>query len=165
MNFKRLGSTIALIIILAFPAYPTMVSFLLVEIGLNESPALPEQTLLWEGGLMHAFFDSGYIVTNSPVTRMRERPAVCLSGVVEADFNDAIEGGAEYFVLGFISYHIQGGRPTPVGIEIKLYDTLTREVIYQNTFPAGAGGVNLRAEEQIARDAGQVISAQIGNRW
>ena len=162
MNYKLLWC-IVLLVVLIFPASASMVSFLVVETGLNEGIPVTQFGTLWEGGLMASFFDAGHIVTNSPILRMLEKPEQDLTGSVRNDFNDAITGGAEYFILGFLNYNLQGGTSNPVDILVKIYRTDSQELIYEQNFPAGRGR-NQNEEYQFALNAGRIIISQIKDR-
>ena len=163
MNIKRLWGMAALLLLLAFPASASMVSFLVVETGLSEESAASQYSSLWEGGLMEVFFNAGHIVSNYPVARMEKRPAKDISGSIESDFNEAAEGGADYFILGFLEYQLNGLTPLPVGISLKLYKTDTKELIFERNFPAGTGK-NPNEEYQYAQNAGRIIISNIKDR-
>ena len=160
MNYKRLGSLALLLIILAFPASASMVSLLLIETGLSERVPRAQYSSVWEGGLMEAFFDAGYIVTNSPVLRMENKPSRDLSSFMEHDLDQAILGGAEYFIIGFLEYQFRGGRPVPISAEFKIYTTNSQKLIHEQSFPAGTGR-NLDEEYRLAHNAGRIIISHI----
>ena len=160
MSYKRLVSIAALLVILAFPASASMVSFLLVETGIDERASSGQYSSLWEGGLMEAFFDAGHIVTNSPIARMVQKPNRDLSGIIEDDFNEAVIGGADYFVLGYLEYNTGGGAVVPFRIVLKLFDSNSRQLIFEQNFPAGTGR-NFNEEFQLAQDAGRTIISRI----
>ena len=109
---------------------------------------------------MESFFNAGHIVTNSPVERMEKKPVQVFSGKVAADFSEAIDGGSDYFILGFLEYKIQGERPVPVGINIKLYSTGSKKLIFEQNFPAGTGK-SLDEEYKFAQNAGRVLISHI----
>jgi len=160
MVHKRQFGLAIVMIFLAFPVSAYMLSVLLVETGLNEeAPSMPFVGL-WEGALMDTFFDAGHIVTNSPAARMGKKPANDFSGFVEEDYNDAVSGGADFFVLGFLEYQNRGGRTLPVLIEIKLYDTDSKKLVFEQSFPAGSGRDN-NEEYQVAKNAGLKIISQL----
>ena len=163
MVHKRLLGLAVLSILLAFPSSASMVSFLVVETGLNEEAASTPYTSLWEGGLMDAFFDAGHIVTNSPAARMLKKPVQDLSGVVEEDYKDAISGGADFFVLGFLEYQNREGRPVPSSIAVKLYRTDLKILVFEQNFPVGSGK-DLNEEFRIAQSAGRAIISKITGR-
>jgi len=163
MIHKRLLSLAALIMLFSFPVSASMVSFLIVETGLSEETAYMPQTGLWEGGLMDAFFDAGHIVTNSPAARMQKKPAPDISGLVEEDYQDAVSGGADYFLLAFLEYQNRADRSIPVRITLKLYKTDSKKLIFEQNFPAGTGK-DLDEEYKIAQNAGRAIIPHLKDR-
>ena len=162
MNYKRLLGTIAMLMLLVFPASASMVCFLIVETGINDDVAGTQYSSLWEGGLMEAFFDAGHIVTNYPVERMEKKPAQDLSDGVANSFYDAIDGGADYFIVCYLECRDQGGMAVPFDITIKLYGTDPEELIFERNFPAGK--VNLGEEYLFAQNAGQLLITSIKDR-
>ena len=160
---KNLLLFAVLLVLFAFPASASMVSFLLVETGLNEEAVSTPYTGLWEGGLMDVFFDAGFIVTNSPVARIEKKPARDISGLVEEDYREAIEGGAEYFVLGYLEYQNKGGKILPARISLKLYKTDSQKLIYEQNFPAGSGK-DYDEEYLLAKNAGRTIISKLKDR-
>ena len=164
MGYRRLTGMAVLLVFLAFPASASTVSFLVVETGLNDGISSPQHSSLWEGALMSVFFDAGHIVTNNPILRMEQEAPVEIRGTaMETDFNDAVLAGAEYIIFGFLEYRIQGNRAVPVKIDIKLYETASRELVYQQNFPAGSGR-NPNEEYQLAQNAGRSIISHIKDR-
>ena len=161
---RQLGLA-ALLMLLAFPASASMVSFLLVETGINDEVSSGQYTSLWEGGLMAAFFDAGHIVTNSPIARMEKKPERDLSGTVAADFNEAVSGGADFYILGFLEFQVQGQgtRAVPVGIVLKLYNSESQQLLFEQRFPAGTGK-SLDEEYQFAQNAGRTIISHLEKR-
>ena len=160
MTYKRLGSMAVLIVLLSLPASALMVSFQLVETGIDERASIGQHSQLWESGLMAAFFEAGYIVTSSPITWMERTPAPGLPGEIQASFNEAMLGGANYFILGFIEYNIDRGRTVPVEVTVRVYDVNSRLVSEQN-FPTGPGRSNTE-ELQRAQHAGQLVISHMG---
>jgi hypothetical protein len=163
MNYKRLGWIAVLLVVLIFPVSASMISFLVVETGLNEANPSTDFGSLWEGALMSSFFEAGHIVTNSPIMRMEKKPAQDLTGMVEIDFNQAALGGAEYFVLGYLNHEIRERGVVPVDITIKTYKINNKELIFEQSFPVGSAR-NQREEFQFAKNAGQFIVSRIRGR-
>ena len=159
MNNKRLLGMLVLFVFLALPVHASMVSFLLVETGPDSRPSGTQYINVWEGGLMEAFFDAGRIVTNSPILQLETKPVNSLSGPIEVDFNDAVEGGAEYFIVGFLEYRGQGAA-APAEIHLRIYRTDNRRMIYEQRFPVGIGRSS--DEEYLnAQDAGRIILSHL----
>ena len=163
MGCKRLLCAAVLVSLLTFSASASTVSFLVVETGLNEGIASPQNSSrLWEEGLMAFFFDAGHIVTNNPILRIDAPVSSELRGTqVEYDFNEAIMGGAEYFVLGFLEYETQGNRVVPANMNIKIYTTDPQELVYEQVFPIGR---NSGEDNQLVRNAGRAIISHIKDR-
>jgi len=160
---KRLGSIFALFVLLAFPVSASMVCIVVVETGLNHGVSSGQYTSLWEDGFMSVFFDAGHIVSNFPSARMDSRPALDLSGVIREDFIDAVIGGADFFILCYLDFSVQGGRGVPAGIEVKIYSTHTGNLIHEQRFPAGSGR-NLNEEYQMAQSAARTIVSHLSLR-
>ena len=167
MIFKRLGIIAVLFAVLfavlTFPVSASVVSFLLVETGLREGAPEPQYTSIWEGGLMNAFFDAGHVVTNSPITRMERKPDRDLTGIVAVDFRDAADGGAEYFILGFLEYSLETGTAVPSEIILKIYRVRSGQVVHEQKFRAGAGK-SLNEEYQIAQNVGRSMLSHLQAR-
>ena len=162
MKHKRIAVMAALLLLLSFPASASLVSFLLIETGLSEGAPSTQYASLWESGLMAVFFDAGHIVTNSPIARMEKKPASDFSGFIETDFREATEGGAEYFVLGYLEFQNLGSGVSLSGITIKLYSVDWQELIFERHFTAGR--VNLNEEYQSALNAGRIVISHIRDR-
>ena len=96
------------------------VSVLVVETGLSFEVGTNQHSGLWEDGLLDVFFDAGHIVSNAPILRIEAKPA--LGGIpeeAEGDFEEAIEGGADFFILAFLDYTV--GANAPQNIFLQLY--------------------------------------------
>ena len=160
MNYKRLGTLTLLLILLYTPAFASLVSFSFVETGIGNEITGTQHGSVWEGGLMEVFFNAGYIVTNSPLLRVERKPDQALSGNILSEFEDAVEGGAEFFVLGFLECEAEGGRAIPIHMTIIIYETDSREQIFEHIFPIS--NVRTLAQEfEFAKDVGIIILNQI----
>ncbi|MCL2069549.1 MAG: hypothetical protein FWH19_01005 [Treponema sp.] len=159
MKKKLMAVMAALMIFAAFPVSASMVSILLVETGLNDAVPSNQYASLWEGGLMEAFFNAGHIVTNSPVARLIQKPERDLSGFIEIDFIDAVEGGADFFILAYLQFQDPTRATPPGGVCVKIYSTATKELVYEETFTAGRQ--NLTEEYQHAQDVGRIVLSHI----
>jgi hypothetical protein len=89
------------------------VSFLVVETGLAEGSIRPQSSLLWENGLMDAFFDAGHIVSNAPIMRIPEKTAEKLPGPVRIELDQARNGGADYFIVVLLEYPASASKGIP----------------------------------------------------
>jgi hypothetical protein len=136
---KRLGALLVFFALLTFPLSASMVSFLVIETGLQPESSAGEYSSLWEDGLMGVFFDSGHIVSNGPVLRLEKNPVKEFPDEIQADFLEAREGGAEYFIMALLEYRIDNGNYKPSGVSVRVFSTSSRDLVYQQRFSAGAG--------------------------
>ena len=163
MVHKRLLGLAVMLLLLAFPVSAFTVSILVVETGLSEEASSAPHTALWESGIMDALFDAGHIVTNSPAARMAVRPAQDFGGFLEEDYNEAVSGGAEFFILCFLNYQKGSGSLVPVSVSLKLYKTDSKKLVFEQDFQPGSGR-NRNEEYQIAKRAGNIIISQLRDR-
>jgi hypothetical protein len=157
-----LVSGLALSGFIAVPAYGSMVSVLIIETGLGQENIVKDYSTLWEDGIMGVFFEAGYIVTNGSVIRLEKDRVKEFPDEAQADFYEASEGGAEYFILALLEYKNQDGTFRPAGVSLKLYSTNPRELIYAEWFPAGQA--DNQEEYARARDAARVLISHIKDR-
>jgi hypothetical protein len=133
-----------------------MVSFLVVETGLREGSSAGEYSSLWEDGLMSCFFDAGHIVSNGNILRIEQDSAKELPDEAVSDFDDAVQGGAEFFVLVLLEYNNGSGSLRPATVSFRIFSTASRKMIYQRNFPAGTAA-SLREEYAYAIESGRAI--------
>jgi hypothetical protein len=156
---KRLGAAVLCSVLLTFPLAAATVSFLVIETGL---PGLPgesgpgEYSSLWEDGLMGVFFDSGHIVSNGTVLRLEKPPAADLPDEARADFIEAKDGGAEYFVTALLDYRAVNGTYTPPEVSLRVFSTATGNMVFARQFPSGPGP-DLREEYNRAQAAARAV--------
>ncbi|MCL2066003.1 MAG: hypothetical protein FWG99_00865 [Treponema sp.] len=104
--------------LLVFNAAAATVSFLVIETGLEAEEELRQHSDLWESGLLDVFFDSGHIVSNAPILRIYSKSAGDFPNEARPDFNDAIEGGVEYFITATLDYEAAQTLPANVAVRI-----------------------------------------------
>ena len=160
---KRLGCMAILFFLLVFSVSASMVSVLLIETGIGEDVSSGQYTSLWEGGLMEAFFDAGHIITNSPIARMERKPDRDFTGSTAGEYADAVNGGVEFLILGYLEYEVRGQRAVPVSVTLKLYSCGSQSLIHEQRFPAGTG-TTLDDEYQMAIDAGRAMIPHLSKR-
>jgi len=104
-----------------FSAGATMVSFFIIETGLNEEAKIG-QSELWEGAFMDVFFDAGYIVSNAPVLRFEQKPANVERFI---DLEEAQMCGVDFLLVAQL--HYSGDFAMPGEISVSVYKVMTRE--------------------------------------
>jgi hypothetical protein len=167
MNLKKTGIFPVLLCLglgfMAVPLHASMVSVLVIETGLGKESAVKDYSTLWEDGIMGVFFEAGYIVTNGSVIRLEADLVKEFPDEAQADFYEASEGGAEYFVLVVLEYKNQDGTFKPSGVSLKLYTTIPRRLIYEDRVSAGQTA-DSREEHTRAREAAGVLISHIKDR-
>jgi len=96
-----------------------MVSFMVIETGLNEDDKKQEHTLQWENNLLDVFFEAGHIVCNSPVIRLDKKPSGELPKEAKSEFLEAADVGIEYFIVAQLDY--TAGSKEPSEISLRMY--------------------------------------------
>jgi hypothetical protein len=156
MTTKRLGVLFVLSTLLVFPLSASMISFLIIETGLQPESSAGEYSTLWEDGLMGVFFDSGHIVSNGSVLRLEKKPVKDFPDEAQADFVEASEGGAEYLVIALLEYKNNNGKYKPAGVSLRVFSVSSKNLVYQQQFSAGTGA-DLREEYTRAQEAARAI--------
>jgi hypothetical protein len=140
--------------IFAAPAlWAANVSVLVMESGESRENTGNQYAALWENGLMDAFFDSGHIVTNSPKMQITGKPAGDFPAEAERDFNNAKEGGMEYFLIAFIDYS------TPL-VSLRLFDIRSTKMVLEQKH-AVTTFRNTKEENEKIQAAAVVMAAQL----
>ncbi|MDR1390375.1 MAG: hypothetical protein LBJ31_10430 [Treponema sp.] len=122
---RHLALVLSVIVLGTAPLGAATVSFLVIETGLPMNGEIASSSKVWENGLLDAFFDGGHIVSNARLLRLEDDGTLKKSGalpaVVKADFDDAREGGADFFVAAFLRY-AGDDHEQPQEVFLKLYD-------------------------------------------
>jgi hypothetical protein len=164
MFFKKMGIGTFLTLILAVSARGATVSFMIIETGLREETPAIESSRLWEDALLDVFFDTGHIVSNSPILRVPEKPQEDLPNEARSSLNEALEGGAEFFIVAVLDYQntpqIGQDLPKPRGISLRLFKTAPYRVLFSQEYP-GQERISVKEEIAHAKDAARVIAAHL----
>jgi hypothetical protein len=127
MSLKNCSIGIFLALVLGVSAQGATVSFVVLETGLREETPTIASSRLWEDALLGAFFESGHIISNTPIQRIAEKPPKNLPDEARVSLDDALEGGAEFFILAVLDYQnplrAGGGPPKPHNISLRLFKT------------------------------------------
>jgi hypothetical protein len=163
MRISRPLAGLVLLAALTSPVSAVTLSFLVVESGFSGDPtALPagsfESSSLWENSLLDIFFEAGHIVSNSPILRLpamsakdfpgKESPAKEFPPELRLELNDAIEGGADYFILALLTF--PPGAATqdirPERVSLRVYATRPYRFVYEGNgaFPPNEEGERIK---------------------
>ena len=119
MRKKCLAIAAFLSVIFAPVITAANVSFLVIETGLSSEAGANQHSVLWEDGLLDVFFETGHIVSNAPVLRIEAKPDGDFPEEARGDLDEAIEGGADFFILALLDY--TAGTSMPQNIFLQLY--------------------------------------------
>jgi len=99
---KRIAIAVIIGISVNLSVNATMVSFYVIETGLNDESDV-RQSELWETAFMDVFFDAGYIVSNAPILRLEKKPSDILQIV---DIKEARISGIDYMLIVLLEYNM-----------------------------------------------------------
>ena len=128
MQKKSLLPALLFCVIHITPLYPASVSFLVIETGLPRESPTNQYTITWENTLLDVFFESGHIVTNSPILRLTQKPEDGFPNVAERDFEEARDGRMDYFLVAIVNY------PAPRNVSLRLFRTNSQELVMEHTY-------------------------------
>ncbi|MDR0597864.1 MAG: hypothetical protein LBG14_05095 [Treponema sp.] len=159
MFVKKLGAGALLAMALAVSAQGATVSFMVIETGIREEIPTADSSRLWEYALLDVFFDTGHIVSNAPILRAAEKPGKNLPDEARSSLSEALEGGAEFFVVAVLEYQNppQGGTADlrPRNISLRLFKTAPYRFMYSQEYAApdlrAAGMDEVKNAMQVAR--------------
>jgi hypothetical protein len=120
-------------LVCAFCLEAATVSFLVVETGLSAGAASNQHSGLWESGLLDVFFEAGHIVSNAPVMRLSEKPAGDFPDEARAEFDEAAEGGVEYFIIALLDYDASEN-PRPQNVSLRMFKMNPFKKIFEQQY-------------------------------
>jgi hypothetical protein len=146
-------------LIVTVSAQGATVSFMVIETGLmGETPAI-ESSRLWEDALLDVFFDTGHIVSNTPIVRISEKPQKNLPDEARISLNEAVEGGAEFFVIAVLDYQNPPGKPRSVSLRV--FKTGPYRFLYSQEYTPPEIRITDSAEMANAMSAARKIAAYL----
>jgi len=123
--FKRIIIALIAGLFINISANATMVSFYIIETGLDDDSKIG-QSELWEGAFMDVFFDAGYIVSNAPVLRFDIKQPNLDRFI---DLDDAKICGVDFILVAQLDY--VKGLIMPSDISISVYNVSTKEKLME----------------------------------
>jgi hypothetical protein len=138
------------------PAFGYTVSFIVIETGLVQEGAAASSNI-WENGLMDAFFDAGHIVSNARTIRVDRERIKDFPDEAQADFDEAREGGVEFFVMALLDY--QSPNTAPRQVSLKVFRVEPCQKVYEQGYSGP-----IRDELAGAKNAARSILPHLGDR-
>lgn len=155
MSGKRFWLVFPLWIFLGLPLPAATVSFVVIETGLREESGKAGYSALWENSLLDVFFEAGHIVSNAPALRLSRFPAEGFPPELLADFTEAADGGADFFVLARLDYRFSqsGAEPAPWNIVLRIYRTRPYGLVHEERLE----GLDASAARDESARANQIV--------
>jgi hypothetical protein len=133
-NSRRLG--LVLWSLCAMRLGAATVSVLVIETGLPDEAGAGVYSGMWESGLLDVFFDAGHIVSNAPVKRLDQKPGGVFPEEARPEFAEAVEGGADFFILALLDYAAPAGGliQKPRQVSLRLFQTRPQRLLYEREY-------------------------------
>jgi hypothetical protein len=131
---KRLSLLTVLLLALTGSLFAANVSFIVLESG-TAAVAAKNAATLWEDGIMEVFFNNGHIISNAKTRKIPVFPKEELPEEALREFQEADEGGSEYFMVALLNYSDSSNEvyATPESVTIRLYSVSPYKFIAEKT--------------------------------
>ncbi|MDR1212447.1 MAG: hypothetical protein LBK40_09490 [Spirochaetaceae bacterium] len=160
MKQLRVPGIILGFFLLGVPLFPSTLSVMVVETGVNEDTPRLDASSLWEGGLMDVCFDTGHIVTNAPILRLERNQIRTYPDEGFLDIDGAIESGVEFYILAVLDYELrpQDDPSTyrPRSIALRFVRLAPRRVLFEVQY-TGDPRSSLAEASRQAKEAARVL--------
>ena len=136
MAKKPIMIVLLICLLAAAPLSAATVSFLVIETGLARDMPSIQYSTIWENSLLDVFFEYGHIVSNSPLMRLYQKPDDGFPYEAERDYDEAHEGGMNYFIVAILEYPSQHGNANmkPKNVCLRLFTTKSQEMIVEQKY-------------------------------
>jgi hypothetical protein len=107
----------------------SVISFYVIETGLQTEGARNRNSILWENAFLDVFYESGYIVSNYPMMRL---PSKSEGNIVEAsgfDADEAKDAGVDYILITQLDY--DNAQLPPNIITFYIFRVNNHQIIYE----------------------------------
>jgi hypothetical protein len=138
MFLKKPAAGVLLALAMTVGAHGATVSCMVIETGIRSEIPTAASSRIWEDALLEAFFETGHIVSNAPILRVAEKPRKNLPDEARTSLEEALEGGAEFFVVAVLEYrHPDRTGPEqmrPHSISLRLFKTAPCRFLYAEEY-------------------------------
>ncbi|MDR3131107.1 MAG: hypothetical protein LBU18_06125 [Treponema sp.] len=133
------------------PAFAYTVSFIVIETGLVPDGPKTAASVLWEDGLMDVFFNAGHIVSNARTLRIDREPPKDFPDEVSGDFDEAGDGGMDFFVMVLLDYQSggeisHGAAVKPREVLLRVFRVVPYQKVYEKRYSNLTGDESVRAK-------------------
>jgi hypothetical protein len=124
-----------------------------MEIGQSKTDPNNQYPVFWENSLLDIFFESGHIVSNSPIVQLSAKPSGNFPDEAERDYESAQQGGIGYFMVAIVDY-LQSD------VSLRLFSTDSRVMIREQNYAVKTFR-NVKDEQENIKAAIRTMAAQI----
>jgi hypothetical protein len=156
---KRISLLLFLGVFFVPGIFAAMVSFLVIETGLPETAGRNQYSERWESSLMDVFFEAGHIVSNAPILRLTSKPTAGIEVIAEPDIEEAVEGGADYFIVAQLDF--TSGSLPPGTVSLLLFRLTPFSKLFERNIQ-GRTYASVREESEILRNIIMGLVPHIG---
>ena len=162
---KRLWLGLVLCGLWGARAAAATVSFMVIETGLPQEAGASAHSGLWESGLMDVFFEAGHIVSNAPALRLDRKPAEAFPEAARPELNEAIAGGAEFFILAMLDYEAPATAniQKPRRISLRLFQTSPHRLLHEQQY-TDTDSANIDIEYNRLKQAARALVPHLNGR-
>lgn len=155
MLIKSMITGLFLGIAALLPLEAAAITVLVMETGMSEENQSRQYSTVWENNLLEALFDMGHIVSNSPTIRIQvmDIPANGLPADAQRDFDEAQDGGMDYFIVAIVDYKSPR-------VSLRLFSTKSSEMILERAYTV-ATFRNTKDELENIKKAAMTMAAHI----
>jgi len=154
---KKLFFAVVIFVMGFMPLAAATVSVLVIETGLPPETGLSPSASVWESGVMDAFFDAGFIVSNAPSMQLAKASGSQLPPEARREFEEARLGGADLFFVVHLNYSALDAAEQNKSVFIAVFSVSSGELIYETSMGTRSWG-NPNEEFLIAKqNTGNII--------
>ena len=95
-----------------------MVSFTVIETGVQQEGPNSPHSQRWEDALLDVFFEAGFIVSNTQILQLESKPAGRIGDFLSTDLNAARLGGADFFIAVQLDYIQRVSAPQTISVYV-----------------------------------------------
>jgi len=136
----------------------SMVSFYFIETGLPDNGNENQHSLLWESAFMDVFFEAGYIVSNTPVLRLENKPQGDI--LRQVNMHTVRNAGIDFLLIAQFDFNSD---MIPSEISFYIYKVNPREKLFERKIDVRAGRRPSREEFEYMKSVARGLVPYIAN--
>jgi hypothetical protein len=148
---KKFSISLILGIVITLHIEASVISFYVIETGLQTEGGRNRNSALWENAFLDVFFDSGYIVSNYPILRLSSKPEGSIIEASGFDADEAKDAGIDFILVTQLDY--DNALLPPSVITFYIFRVNNHQIIYEKQIT----GIAERPEKDAYEDMKKII--------